>query len=295
MYLLRAILDPDIPCTAGVAPDVLLNYLLGSVGDPDGQWCEVELVGAPLSAGFYAIPFSSHFSLSLLSSLSSLAATVVTDGTLQTANLNENNFPTSRPNCYAALAARQDLLASLSVTSRGLADFAGIWLVLAAGVGLGVLIKLVEQYKARMMVSCHHPPQANKLGGFGATSRRFARGVMLAMGAAEAEDEDGTGTPKRPNITTEDAVTALSTLIRAQHKQTHTVRTLHKVQLEHAHGLIVNTLQHGGVMGDDWNLATLRHQDGAVEAMAAAAAAAVEGPDSSEDEDGIGPSHAVNY
>ena len=282
--LLRAVLDPAIPCTAGVAPDVLLSFLLGSVGDPGGQWCDVELVGGPLSSGFYAIPFSSHFPLALLTSLSSLAATVVTDGTLAAANVAAGNFPSSRPNCYAALAARQDLLASTSVASRGLSDFAGIWLVLAAGVGVAVVVKLVGQYKARLAVSCHFPQHAQESAAAGLT-RRITRHLMLAAGGAHEEGEGG-GPALPKSVTTEDAVTALSSLIRTQHQQNQSMRTLHKVQLEHAHALLVDTLHHGGLSSAEWNLAALLHQSGGAEAMAAAAAAEVGGRHhSSEEED----------
>ena len=273
--LLRAVLDPTIPCTAGVAPDVLLSFLLGSVGDPGGQWCGVELVGGPLSSGFYAIPFSSHFPLSLLTSLSALTAKVVTDGTMQAANTAAANFPTARPNCYAAQAARQDVLAKTTVTSRGLADFAGIWLVLAAGVAVAVLVKLLEKYRARIVVAaCNFQGEAGTAAGAG-LQRRISRRLSLADGALEGE------APLPKSITSEDAVTALSSLIRAQHKANQAMRSQHKVQLERAHALIVDTLQHGGKSSAEWNLAALVSQR---DARAAAAAAEVEGQSSDEED-----------
>ena len=279
--LLRAVVDPSIPCTAGVGPDVLLTYLLGSAGDPDGQWCDVELVGGPLSSGFYAIPFSTHFPLPLLTSLSSLAATVVTDGTLQAANTAANNFPASRPNCYAAIAARQDLLASTSVTSRGLADFAGIWLVLAAGVGLAVAVKVLGIYKARMVVSCKYPQYPGGMAGAGAMAVGLPRRISGRLALAEGSSQEGEA-PLPKSVTSKDAVTALSRLIRAQAKEDNKMRSLHKVQLEHAHALIVDTLQHGGKSSAEWNMAAaLLREPGAVDELAAAKV----GSESDEEED----------
>ena len=231
--LFRAILDPSIPCTAGVMPDVLASFLMGAEGDPDGQWCGIETVGGPLSSGFYAIPFSTHFPLPLLASLSSLAATVITDGTLDGVNAAMNNFPSARPNCYAALAARQQLVASQTVKSRTVSDFAGVWLVLAVGVGLATVVKLGHYGYER---HCVHG--SGKHGGRRASLTRRVR--MSGMGDGDDGGDDDAVQPR----TTEDAVRALSDLIRAHNAQLEATRLMHLAQLDHAHALILDTMKH---------------------------------------------------
>ena len=38
----RAVLDPDVGCGGGVAPDTSLKYVMGEEGDPDGVFCTVR-------------------------------------------------------------------------------------------------------------------------------------------------------------------------------------------------------------------------------------------------------------
>ena len=61
--LLRAVLDPSIPCAGAVAPDVMLYYFLGEEGDPDGDFCSLSITGQALNQGFYGITFNAAFPL----------------------------------------------------------------------------------------------------------------------------------------------------------------------------------------------------------------------------------------
>lgn len=53
----QALSAPNSPCRAVVAPNVLLQYAMGPVADPNGQYCGLNFAGSPLDFGFYAIPF----------------------------------------------------------------------------------------------------------------------------------------------------------------------------------------------------------------------------------------------
>jgi hypothetical protein len=231
--LFRAITDPSIPCTAGVMPNVLASFLLGPEGDPSGQWCNLEIVGRGLSNGFYAIPFNTHFSLPLLASLSSLAATVVTDGTLDAVNTAANNFPSARPNCFAAIAARAQLAASQTVKSRSVKDFAGVWLVLAAGVTLATLLKLARQGVEQVHFNCHTRTLAR---------RTRARLSGLEDGINSGEEDEGAVRP----MTTEEAVKALSDLVRDYDTKFEAASAQHRAKLDRAHALILETMKYSG-------------------------------------------------
>ena len=231
--LFRAITDPSTPCTAGIMPSVLASFVLGPEGDPDGQWCEIEVVGRGLSNGFYAIPFNTHFPLPLLASLSSLTATVVTDGTLDDVNTAANNFPSARPNCFAAIAARQQLAASQTVKSRTVKDFAGVWLVLAVGVTLATLLKLARQGVAQANFNC----------------RTHAMPRRASMRLSTLDDgNSGDDGAVRP-MTTEEAVKALSELVRQYDAKLQDASLVHRAQLDRAHALILESIKRGAGAG----------------------------------------------
>ena len=213
---------------------MLASFLMGPEGDPSGQWCALEMVGRGLSNGFYAIPFNTHFPLPLLASLSALAATVVTDGTLDAVNTAANNFPTARPNCFAAIAARAQLAASQTVKSRSVKDFAGVWLVLAAGVCLATLLKLARHGVDQAQINCHTRSLAR---------RTRARLSGLEDGGVDSSvDDEGVVRP----ITTEEAVKALSDLVRDYDTKFEAASLHHRAQLDRAHALILETMKHGG-------------------------------------------------
>ena len=115
--LLHAVLDPDSPCPAAVAPDLLLKFTMGPEGDPNSTFCSLVITGAVLNQGFFSIPFRNSLPLAQLDSLNALVSEVINNGMYDQAQLAENDFPTERPNCQGATATAGSGLNGGALTS----------------------------------------------------------------------------------------------------------------------------------------------------------------------------------
>ena len=135
--LLAALVASDAPCMGGIAPDDSLSFWLGPVGDPDGEFCNLRIVGQPLSQGLVGLVMSPNTSAVQLAALNGAVVAELASGRYADAMIAFNNFPTLRSSCSASTAA-----ASGAPQSLGLADFSGIFLVLAFGALVSVVVKL---------------------------------------------------------------------------------------------------------------------------------------------------------
>ena len=140
-------------CVGGVGPSVELEYGLGGPGifdptgfDPSGSFCGLSTVGEQLNFGYFGIPVSSSDTLninaSVIRALDVLVAQSITTGAYL--NVSSVYYPpvATRPQCsatYAALAAASDTSPVLDV-----ADMAGLYLVLAVGGCISILIFVVR-------------------------------------------------------------------------------------------------------------------------------------------------------
>ena len=155
--LLDAIADGT--CLGAVAPDAVLKYTLGPVGDVPGAYCGLETVGSLLNAAFYAIPFNPKISSSVISGLNTLALQLLANGsyTAQAAI----NFPDAdgRTQCEPPPV--------VPTLTGGLAleDMSGIFFVQAMGVAaaflLVAILKLISLSglrPGRAIEDLHHWP-----------------------------------------------------------------------------------------------------------------------------------------
>ena len=133
--LLAELAAPDSPCLGGVAPDDALIFWMGPVGDPQGEFCNLQLVSQPLSQGLIGLVMHRNTTGAQLAALNGAVIAELASGRYAAAMTERENFPTVR-HCTAAVAA-EDVPQSL-----GLADFSGIFLVLAFGALTSVVAQL---------------------------------------------------------------------------------------------------------------------------------------------------------
>ena len=136
--LLAALAAPDSPCMGGVAPDDSLTFWMGPVGDPQGEFCNLHLVGQPLSQSLVGLTMHRSTSGAQLAALSGAVVAELASGRYAAAMTALQNFPTLRSSCSVGA----DASAGDAPQSLGLADFSGIFLVLAFGALASVLAKL---------------------------------------------------------------------------------------------------------------------------------------------------------
>ena len=136
--LLAALAAPDSPCMGGVAPDDSLTFWMGPAGDPQGEFCNLRLVGQPLSQGLVGLTMHRNTTGAQLAALSGAVIAELASGRYAAAMTALQNFPTLRSSCSSAAAAS----AGDVPQSLGLADFSGIFLVLAFGALASVVVKL---------------------------------------------------------------------------------------------------------------------------------------------------------
>ena len=141
--MLPLILGPGAACGGAVARDSALNFLLGPIGDPDGEFCSLSTVGGTLNQNFHAIAFNTRFPLPRLAAMRGLVSSVVADGSYAAAMATEFSFPRQRTTC-ATTAGVQDTSGSLELS---IVEFSGVFVILA----LGGIICLVVHVMQRIM------------------------------------------------------------------------------------------------------------------------------------------------
>lgn len=113
------------PCSAVVAPNVLLQYAMGPVADPNGQYCGLDFAGGTIDFGYYAIPFNRRVPRHIVEAIDTIILAVIDTGNATTAF--ESDFPVRRPKCdeLAAELAAEVAAASKEPPPLGLTELAG--------------------------------------------------------------------------------------------------------------------------------------------------------------------------
>ena len=173
-------------CAGAVSPDTMLFYILGEQGDPDGEFCTLAPTGQPLNQGYYGLTFASGFPLEQMASLSGVISSVIVDGSYNDAMRSLGNFPQARPNCagynLGAASAGGVLNTGFEADALQLQDFAGIFILLGAGMAASVGIKLAllhATHAARASRACATQLCGGGGGGGGGDAR--SSGVSPAL------------------------------------------------------------------------------------------------------------------
>ena len=139
--MLPLILGPGAACGGAVARDSALNFLLGPIGDPGGEFCSLSTVGGTLNQNFHAIAFSIRFPLPRLAAMRGLVSSVVADGSYAAAMATEFSFPKQRTTC-ATTAGVQDTSGSLELS---IVEFSGVFVILALGGIICLVVHVIQR------------------------------------------------------------------------------------------------------------------------------------------------------
>ncbi len=129
-------------CIGGVAPDAALSFALGSVGDPTGAYCDLEVVQTGLGVNVYAIPlrrgapWATQQAVRAINALLGVALAYGEYGVEA-----DVQFFNTRPLCTNAAALRESASAALdALKPLGTKQLAGVFFVQALGLAASVLI-----------------------------------------------------------------------------------------------------------------------------------------------------------
>ena len=104
--VMNAILNNSVACSAGVVVDTEALYAMNSEQDPNGTYCNLELLQGPLSVGFFGLAFTpsrSHVSDAAFSAINTVIANAF-DSNNYTAGPGSTVFQRDRPLCTAQAA-----------------------------------------------------------------------------------------------------------------------------------------------------------------------------------------------
>ena len=198
--MLPLILGSGAACGGAVARDSALNFLLGPIGDPDGQFCSLSTVGGTLNQNFHAIAFNSRFPLQRLAAMRALVSSVVSDGTYASAMASEYSFPKQRTSC-ATTAGVLDTSGSLELS---IVEFSGVFVILALGGIICLVVHVIQRITRKKRLLRMSSSGSPGLGGHthgkslmsGMLGGRPSGTIKIPAGGFDFEDaghEDGLG------------------------------------------------------------------------------------------------------
>ena len=166
-------------CSAVINVDLDLLFEMSPENDPMGQYCDIEPVGPKFGVDYYyALSFGlnkTSWSDAQLEAFSTIMA--YGQDTLAYQAASDLYFPQVRPQCAAADKAESGQVDSHSTKTLTLLQLSGIFVVLAAGCGLAVLIRA-----SRWMVVHWRSLKYYDLS---------VRGMSVRVAPGEGDEDDG--------------------------------------------------------------------------------------------------------
>ena len=138
-------------CAGAMGTSADVAFMLGSEGDPSGNFCGLVPVGQALGNSFISVPFTSdttQLPSATYDAIASLTAMAISSGNYSAIALEQFMPPdASRSHCVAEVQASAAQVAFANSGSLDIADLSGVFIVQAAGLVLSLITYFTKRQR----------------------------------------------------------------------------------------------------------------------------------------------------